>query len=206
MSPGAFWGRPGGANPFINPAVGAPVHGSPGGFFGMHPVSPHVAGEEPAGYFPPVPFQSHPPPLEKDYDYFPPVSTAFGLESLSATSLANEVLRRGSTLQQFHGEEGFESSPSRSNSATGTESAVGGGSAGRRPSSSNGTSWDASDREGVQEKEEEPEGGMDGHPISRSQSMLASERRPSLEVASRSDSDPIQAHSRESEVRAGSEE
>ena len=68
MSPGAFWGRPGmngaGPNPYINPAVGAPVHvmqQSPGGFF--MPVSPgHMtdlsAGlqqqqqpQEPRGYF-----------------------------------------------------------------------------------------------------------------------------------------------------------
>ena len=47
MSPGTFWGRPGGANPYINPAVGAPVHSipqagqgqtqapQPGGFYAM---------------------------------------------------------------------------------------------------------------------------------------------------------------------------
>ncbi|KAG6854484.1 hypothetical protein C0991_006086 [Blastosporella zonata] len=34
MSPGALWGRPGGANPLINPTVGAPVHASePTGYF-----------------------------------------------------------------------------------------------------------------------------------------------------------------------------
>jgi hypothetical protein len=64
MSPGAFWGRPGmngaGPNPYINPAVGAPVHvvqGSPGGFY--MPVSPGhmtdmsagIQAQEPRGYF-----------------------------------------------------------------------------------------------------------------------------------------------------------
>lgn len=75
MSPGAFWGHPGvagaGPNPYINPAVGAPVHvvpvpvpGSPGAFYWG--ASPHpspgwmgsgmgtgqgTAGTEPGGYF-----------------------------------------------------------------------------------------------------------------------------------------------------------
>ncbi|KAF8888532.1 hypothetical protein BD779DRAFT_446930 [Infundibulicybe gibba] len=47
MSPGAFWGRPGGSNPFINPTVGAPVHmHSPGhgGFFYQIPSPGHVGG------------------------------------------------------------------------------------------------------------------------------------------------------------------
>ncbi|KIP06458.1 hypothetical protein PHLGIDRAFT_459263 [Phlebiopsis gigantea 11061_1 CR5-6] len=48
ISPGAFWGRPGsGPNPYINPAVGAPVHS---GYF--PPVSPHAQAPE-EGYFPP---------------------------------------------------------------------------------------------------------------------------------------------------------
>ncbi|KAI0701040.1 hypothetical protein BC835DRAFT_294240 [Cytidiella melzeri] len=54
MTPGAFWGRPGSAagNPYINTAVGAPVHASQPGYF------PQVSAqqwqpEEPQGYFPP---------------------------------------------------------------------------------------------------------------------------------------------------------
>ena len=77
MSPGAFWGRPGGGvNPFINPAVGAPVHGSPSGFFNMniHPVSPGANMEEPAGYFPPV----------QESGYFPP---------MASSNLENEIMR-----------------------------------------------------------------------------------------------------------------
>lgn len=82
MSPGAFWGRPGGGgtNPFINPAVGAPVHGSPGGFFAVgmgYPVSPPGVSGEPAGYF--------------DPGYFPPgVGVGVGM---GASALANEILR-----------------------------------------------------------------------------------------------------------------
>lgn len=71
MSPGALWGRPGSgaANPFINPAVGAPVHAQPHphphphpgsptgfGFFGWCPSAREGAGAvEEQGYFPPVP-------------------------------------------------------------------------------------------------------------------------------------------------------
>ncbi|KAI1794342.1 hypothetical protein LXA43DRAFT_996669 [Ganoderma leucocontextum] len=72
MSPGAMWGRPGsGANPFINSAVGAPVH--PGQYYThgyaqqQQPQSqpeqdggyfPPMTREEPAGYFPWIPPQS----------------------------------------------------------------------------------------------------------------------------------------------------
>ncbi|RPD54895.1 hypothetical protein L227DRAFT_334303 [Lentinus tigrinus ALCF2SS1-6] len=79
MSPGAFWGRPGsGANPFINPAVGAPVRSGP--YYGyaqpqqqqhqqhqqhqqqqqdqqgrQQGASEQQEGRPPDGYFPPVP-------------------------------------------------------------------------------------------------------------------------------------------------------
>ncbi|KAI0370634.1 hypothetical protein BV20DRAFT_1035833 [Pilatotrama ljubarskyi] len=69
MSPGAFWGRPGsGANPFINPAVGAPVR--PGhAYYTAYPQQQQHPGQQqqqqqsqtgehegrpPDGYFPPV--------------------------------------------------------------------------------------------------------------------------------------------------------
>ena len=53
MTPGAFWGRPGSAaNPYINPAVGAPVHASQSGYFPPVPPAPSQP-EEPQGYFPP---------------------------------------------------------------------------------------------------------------------------------------------------------
>ena len=59
LSPGAFWGRPGavGSNPFINPAVGAPVHlgGAPFYFAGGspmgHPLQQQSVPVEPGGYF-----------------------------------------------------------------------------------------------------------------------------------------------------------
>lgn len=123
MSPGAFWGRPGGggANPFINPAVGAPVHGSPGGFFAMnmHPISPAASagGEEPAGYFPPVPAEG---------GYFPP---------MASSRLANEIMRDKASPDDV------KTPGSTSSDATdmGTRSSE------RRMSSSTGTSWHTPD-------------------------------------------------------------
>ncbi|KAG6918606.1 hypothetical protein DXG01_013017 [Tephrocybe rancida] len=63
MSPGAFWGRPGGggANPLMNPAVGAPVH-----------------APEPTGYF--------------DGIWYAPGASAGG-GSGSSSMLANEILK-----------------------------------------------------------------------------------------------------------------
>ena len=63
MSPGAFWGRPGsGPNPYINPAVGAPVH----------------------SYFPPVP-----PRAQPAEEYFPPFPSTSSTSRPSG--LANEI-------------------------------------------------------------------------------------------------------------------
>ncbi|KAJ4495821.1 hypothetical protein C8J55DRAFT_4422 [Lentinula edodes] len=97
MSPGTFWGRPGaGPNPYINPAVGAPVHvvqGSPGGFF-FHPQrSPGLPGSvgaemgsrggtEPGGYFDNVTLGQ---------GYFPPIQSYFG--GLGANSVEGEILK-----------------------------------------------------------------------------------------------------------------
>ncbi|KAE9407940.1 hypothetical protein BT96DRAFT_55692 [Gymnopus androsaceus JB14] len=100
MSPGAFWGRPGvagGPNPFINLAVGAPVHvvqGSPGGFF-YHPhPSPGVPGSvgaemgsrggaEPGGYFDSVSYGGQ--------GYFPPIQSYFG--ALGTSNVEDEILK-----------------------------------------------------------------------------------------------------------------
>ncbi|KAF9078738.1 hypothetical protein BDP27DRAFT_26623 [Rhodocollybia butyracea] len=101
MSPGAFWGRPGvagaGPNPFINPAVGAPVHvvqGSPGGFY-FHPhPSPGIPGSvgveigsgraaEPGGYFDNVTYGGQ--------GYFPPMQSYFG--GLGTSSVEGEILK-----------------------------------------------------------------------------------------------------------------
>lgn len=68
MSPGAFWGRPGSAaNPYINPAVGAPVH----------------------SYFPPVPSQT-PRGAGGEEEYFPPFIPAAASTS-RPSSLAHEI-------------------------------------------------------------------------------------------------------------------
>ncbi|KAJ3975697.1 hypothetical protein EV361DRAFT_454212 [Lentinula raphanica] len=100
MSPGAFWGRPGVAapNPYINPAVGAPVHvvqGSPGGFY-FHPQhhSPGIPGSvgvemgsrggaEPGGYFDNVTFGQ---------GYFPPIQSYFENTGVSS-SVEGEILK-----------------------------------------------------------------------------------------------------------------
>ncbi|KAH9932910.1 uncharacterized protein B0H18DRAFT_1115558 [Fomitopsis serialis] len=142
MSPGAFWGRPGGGavNPFINPAVGAPVHGSPGYFW-----PPRVGPVEEQGYFPPVPTQS--PPIEESY--FPQVPTSGSRPS----GLANE-LGRGDSGSDPAGSAGSSSlgadgstklengraGSGNSEATTGTAATDVTGT-GSRPTSSQGTSW-----------------------------------------------------------------
>lgn len=54
MSPGAFWGRPGG-NPLTNAAVGAPVTMGKNGEEIDYFASASTAGNEGEGYFPPLP-------------------------------------------------------------------------------------------------------------------------------------------------------
>lgn len=64
MSPGTFWGRPGGgANPYINPAVGAPVHSIP----------PHQAQQ------PPGPGGFYAVPMQEEYGYFRHMSPIGGV-------------------------------------------------------------------------------------------------------------------------------
>lgn len=117
MSPGAFWGRPGGAGggaapSYLNPAVGSPVLMQPphayAGVYGAgsQPGSPSVsgapygwgggAGEDAGagGYFPPV--------LPRSEGYFPPVS------SLGSSGLAHEILREGSAIGASAAAEGAE--------------------------------------------------------------------------------------------------
>ena len=92
MSPGAFWGRPGGGgNPFINAAVGAPVRGEQGASgqgqaqaYERGPArgedeSDEQGAREGDGYFPPV-------PREDSYFSYVPAS---------GSRLANEILRNG---------------------------------------------------------------------------------------------------------------
>lgn len=185
MSPGAFWGRPGGGvNPFINPAVGAPVHGSPGGFFAMNmqPVSPAGNGDEPAGYFPQV----------QEGGYFPP---------MASSSLANEILRDKSGDADTPG----------SNSSETTD--MGTRDGGRRASSSTATSWHTPDeetkaREASNDEDKEAsssflpdesteEGLVNGsHAISRTNSMSTKGKTADRIPMIRGGSDPVQAHPR----------
>ena len=97
MSPGAMLGRPGsGANPFINPAVGAPVH--PGQYY-SHGYAQHQQpqpqrrsqGEQDGGYFPPM-------TREEPGDYFQWVPPSQGegqtqTQMQRSSGLANEILR-----------------------------------------------------------------------------------------------------------------
>ncbi|KAI0728484.1 hypothetical protein C8Q72DRAFT_779692 [Fomitopsis betulina] len=130
MSPGAFWGRPGSGavNPFINPAVGAPVHGSPGYFW-----PPQAASADEQGYFPPVPPQPQP-----EESYFPSVPPSASRPS----GLANELGRGDSGSDPASSQLGVDGSerPEIPRSGSGpTEVSMGSGS---RPSGSQRTSWE----------------------------------------------------------------
>ena len=135
MSPGAFWGRPGSGavNPFINPAVGAPVHGSPGYFW---PPRGQPSAEE-QGYFPPVPPQPQP-----EGSYFPSVPPSASRPS----GLANELGRGDSGSDPASSRLGAEGSDRPENGRTRSgaseaTTATGATGTGSRPSSSQGTSW-----------------------------------------------------------------
>lgn len=187
MSPGAFWGHPGGANPFINPAVGAPVHLSPSGFYAMHPVHSQHEAEEPSDYFPPVP-----PPGPPD-EYFPPTSLG----------LADAILKDKDSLTRDLDDD---SVPSEATTDTGTRSRE------RRPSSSTDTSWrtSISDDNGDSTMTEKRGGNVSdseatgraldirsgGPPIFRTHSMSPASP-PTLTLQRRSESDPSQIHSKE---------
>jgi hypothetical protein len=192
MSPGAFWGRPGGGvNPFINPAVGAPVHGSPSGFFSMnmHPASPGDHMDEPAGYFPPVP----------EGGYFPP---------MGSSNLANEILR----------DKSGDGETSRSGSSGATD--MGTRNSERRTSNSTAASRHTATEEiqgkgerDIQDKEtwssvlaDDNKGDnlINGaHGITRTSSMNVSGKSADRVPMSRGTSDPVHAHSRESTTGDG---
>jgi len=185
MSPGAFWGRPGGGvNPFINPAVGAPVHGSPGGFFAMNmnPAASLASSmEEPGGYFPPV----------SEAGYFPP---------MPSSSLANEILRDKS------GNRGGSTPESNSSEATDT----GTRDEERKAFKSPATSWrqsdqtqaryarDAEDREASSSflPDDANEDAVGMHSIARTNSMSVSGKTADRIPMIRGGSDPVQAHIR----------
>ncbi|KAK7681429.1 hypothetical protein QCA50_015521 [Cerrena zonata] len=80
FSPGALWGRPGtGGNPYINPAVGAPVHSH---IHSAGPMTPHHHHAPPhmqphPGHIPPQFYaMRQPPSMSEDTGYFPPVPYA----------------------------------------------------------------------------------------------------------------------------------
>jgi hypothetical protein len=184
MSPGAFWGRPGGGvNPFINPTVGAPVHGSPGGFFAMniHSVSPGGNIDEPAGYFPPV----------QEMGYFPP---------MGSSNLANEILR----------DKSGDGDTSGSISSGATDMGIRGGE--HQRASSSGTSWHTQAKETCEVEDNESLsniilGNVDGddtasgtHGITRTSSMRVSEKSAARIQISRGSSDPVPTSSRDQTV------
>ncbi|KAF7791626.1 hypothetical protein EIP86_002645 [Pleurotus ostreatoroseus] len=143
ISPGAFWGRPGSGavNPYINPAVGAPVH-----------VQGQVQMQMQTGYFPPVP-----PRMEEPQGYFPPFPAAASRPS----GLANEITQDSASASgsaeaevgeaegggaSGHGAVGDEGAGKRPDSAVseGTTTGTGtltGTETSPRPPSSTGTSW-----------------------------------------------------------------
>jgi hypothetical protein len=89
MTPGAFWGSPArGGNPYINPAVGAPVHLPQQS---NAPVSGSGSGapstEEP-GYFPPVGGQD---------EYFPPMTLAPNTSATGGSGSSAGRSARGSS-------------------------------------------------------------------------------------------------------------
>lgn len=215
MSPGAFWGHPGGgANPFINPAVGAPVHGSPGGFFGMnmHPVSPAATagGEEPTGYFPHIPAEG---------GYFPP---------MPSSRLANEIMRDKASPEEVR------TPGSTSSGVTDMGTGTPRDSERRTSSSTTGTSWhtpdeafmdaqaqatrDAADKEASSsflpdDENENDSGAHDGkgndllgvdgaHSIVRTNSMSVSGKTADRMPMIRGGSDPVQTHSVKDEGRS----
>ncbi|KAI0090430.1 hypothetical protein BDY19DRAFT_771850 [Irpex rosettiformis] len=127
MTPGAFWGRPGSAaNPYINPAVGAPVHTSQ------------------SGYFPPVPRQP-----EEPQGYFPPFFGGTSSSTSKPSGLANEIeLESTSGESSALGAELNYVVDAGPNSNGTTVTTLPGTEASPNPPSSSGTSWqtDSADR------------------------------------------------------------
>lgn len=180
MSPGAYWGGPG-SNPYINPAVGAPVH---------------------MGYFPPVPPRT-------DESYFPPVAPSTSTSRPSG--LANEIqpdsssVGAGSAEETAHGA----SSNTSPDSVLTLEGTSGTEVSPRPPTSSSGaTSWQAEsgtasptrdlakEMEAMGIQHEAVAKGRDALPQQRPQSTGAhGTSGSSMEAAPlvRAESDPVQA-------------
>ncbi|CAL1699204.1 unnamed protein product [Somion occarium] len=103
MSPGAFWGRPGtgtGANPYINPAVGAPVH----------PQQPHPHPMTPHHHVPPFYAAMRQPPVSEEIGYFPPVPPMQYTQYMQGQAQQQEREREQQEQQQqqqqtYNGEE-----------------------------------------------------------------------------------------------------
>ena len=190
MSPGTFWGRPGGgANPFINPAVGAPVHGSPGGFFDMA-MGMGVGGksmsprDEPAGYFPPV-----------DGGYF-----AAG-HVLGSEGVANEILRDEVATPAAEwgvGEEVGRVSESESGSGSGSNAEIPPVTGGEDEPVVGGSEQGGIENDGVDDLTR----GV--HVPMRTSSLSPSSRRPL--VAHRNGSDPGQGVSSAHDEKAPQDE
>ncbi|KAI0641521.1 hypothetical protein C8Q79DRAFT_316144 [Trametes meyenii] len=169
MSPGAFWGRPGtGANPFINPAVGAPVrpgHAYYGPYAQQHPFQhaqqqqqqqqsqqqqqygqqqeQEQEGRPPDGYFPPVAVsmamaQGGAVAREEPAGYFPWVPP---------TTHEQREMRASGLAHEILRDDGATAKLKNSpNASDGTATTTGTGTG----SSSRGTSWHT-DEEGAVE-------------------------------------------------------
>ncbi|CDO76457.1 hypothetical protein BN946_scf184600.g6 [Trametes cinnabarina] len=176
MSPGAFWGRPGtGANPYINPAVGAPVRP---GYYAAYAQEQQQQqqqqqqqghGEQerrpPDGYFPPVAVsmamaQGGAVARDEPAGYFPWVPPASHEQSQRSSGLANEILRDDSSSAEASSGSGAQEnkeSPSASE-VTATTAAT----TERSTESSRGTSWHT-DSEGAVDDALGPALAANGH-------------------------------------------
>ncbi|KAF5371686.1 hypothetical protein D9758_003393 [Tetrapyrgos nigripes] len=222
MSPGTFWGRPGvaGPNPYLNLAVGAPVHAgqmSPGGFF-FHPYHPHSpgiptpgaipgsvdveigsrGGGEPGGYFDSALSQG----------YFPPVGNVgtgaeagYGGWGATNTGLEGEILKDKKDKEEDREREVEEARYKGAESAWGSVA-----QSQSAPQMLASPDWDVNTSGSADEIAESktafPFGSEDHHGFaSRTQSMSSSMmKRP---VLNRPDSDPTQPTGDQTKVTAG---
>ncbi|KAL6306306.1 hypothetical protein BKA93DRAFT_816423 [Sparassis latifolia] len=216
MSPGAFWGRPGAAaNPFINPAVGAPVHSRPldsmyyaRGEEARTPDDEDAGAGREQGYFPPVRVsmamamaQAGSEPREPPgyFPLVPPCASALGSEAVGEDGSA-----AGSGSGSPRGGEFPTLGMAGRRTSEGTRTGADTGMTGRTPSS-RGTSWTsedlAKDVRGLAVDDETaalgPAAAMCAGAKPRAYSAVASQapamQTPSPGQLQRADSDPFRA-------------
>lgn len=102
MSPGAFWGRPGtGGNPYINPAVGAPVHPHSAG-----PMTPHHM-QTPHGPIPPPFYAMRQPSMSEEAGYFPPVPSVQYAQQLAQVYTSQDGQQQQEQQPQMEEPQGY---------------------------------------------------------------------------------------------------